>query len=349
MIFVISVACLLLAVSCSYKSAAVAPGKDPAGLTLNDRVKMLNELTAKRSYVKLNTEKFKNLVRGSPRNYSTIVMFTALSSSRGCQICREVLEEYQIVANSWRFSNTYINSELYFTVVDFDEGAEAFQLMGLNSAPVIMHFPAKGKRREDDTFEIQRLGFSAEIMSKWILDRTGIHVRVFRPPNYSGTIAMSLLFIIVAGILFMKRNNLEFLYNTKVWGVVALCIIFAMTSGQMWNHMRGPPFAHRNPQTGQINYIHGSSQGQFIAESHFVLILNGLITFGFILLTNAANPSQDPQEKKPGEKPSSLGGDIGKRRVMVIAGLMIITIFFSVLLSIFRSKYQGYPYTFLLR
>ena len=29
-------------------------------------------------------------------------------------------------------------------------------------------------------------------------------------------------------------------------------IVFAMTSGQMWNHIRGPPYAHRNPQTGQV-------------------------------------------------------------------------------------------------
>jgi len=25
-----------------------------------------------------------------------------------------------------------------------------------------------------------------------------------------------------------------------------------MISGQMWNHIRGPPYAHRNPQTGEI-------------------------------------------------------------------------------------------------
>ena len=31
---------------------------------------------------------------------------------------------------------------------------------------------------------------------------------------------------------------------TQVW-------IFVMISGQMWNHIRGPPFAHRNPQTGE--------------------------------------------------------------------------------------------------
>lgn len=29
-------------------------------------------------------------------------------------------------------------------------------------------------------------------------------------------------------------------------------IIFAMTSGQMWNHIRGPPFMHKNSNTGQV-------------------------------------------------------------------------------------------------
>lgn len=30
------------------------------------------------------------------------------------------------------------------------------------------------------------------------------------------------------------------------------CVVFAMTSGQMWNHIRGPPYAHKNPQNGQV-------------------------------------------------------------------------------------------------
>lgn len=30
------------------------------------------------------------------------------------------------------------------------------------------------------------------------------------------------------------------------------CFVLAMTSGQMWNHIRGPPYAHKNPHTGQV-------------------------------------------------------------------------------------------------
>nr|KAG5711641.1 hypothetical protein BaRGS_016823 [Batillaria attramentaria] len=182
------------------------------------------------------------------------------NSSLALMVNRQANEEYQILANSWRYSQQYSN-QLFFTMVDYDEGADVFQ-----------------------------------------------SIRVFRPPNYSGTLALALLFSLIGGLLYLKRNNLEFLYNKNCWGAFALAVIFAMTSGQMWNHIRGPPLMHRNPSTGQMHYIHGSSQGQFIMETYIVMLL-----------------------------------------LMALAGLGCVAIFFSLLLSIFRSKYQGYPYSFLFK
>ena len=44
-----------------------------------------------------------------------------------CIQCREAHDEFQVVANSWRYSNHY-TSELFFVMVDIDEGGvEAFQ------------------------------------------------------------------------------------------------------------------------------------------------------------------------------------------------------------------------------
>ena len=67
--------------------------------------------------------------------------------------------------------------------------------MKLNSAPVFMHFPAKGKPKKMDTMDIQRVGFGAEAVAKWVQERTDIGIRVFRPPNY--TVAMLMLFAMV--------------------------------------------------------------------------------------------------------------------------------------------------------
>jgi oligosaccharyltransferase complex subunit gamma len=131
--------------------------------------------------------------------------------------------------------------------------------MKLNSAPVFIHFPEKGKPKKMDTMDIQRVGFGADAIAKWIAERTDMQIRVFRPPNYTGTITLLILFAVTGGLLYMRRNNLEFLYNKTAWGLMALCFVFAMCSGQMWNHIRGPPLVHKG-QDGQVAYIHGSSQ-----------------------------------------------------------------------------------------
>lgn len=55
----------------------------------------------------------------------------------------------------------------------------------------------------------------------------------------------------------------------------------AMVSGQMWNHIRSPPFVHKT-QNGGIAYIHGSSQGQFIFETYIIIVIG-------ILLLNSNN------------------------------------------------------------
>lgn len=41
---------------------------------------------------------------------------------------RQADEEYQILANSWRYSSAFTN-RIFFAMVDFDEGADVFQMV----------------------------------------------------------------------------------------------------------------------------------------------------------------------------------------------------------------------------
>lgn len=310
---------------------------------LAEKLDQLTEMSSKRPVIRLNGNKFRDLARNSPKNYSIIVMFTALSSQRQCAICKQALDEYTLVANSYRYSNHGHGKPLFFAMVDFDEGPDAFQLMKLNSAPVFVHFPEKGKPKKLDTMDLARVGFSAEAVAKFIHERADVQIRVFRPPNYTGTAALFMIFTLIGSLLYLRRNNLEFLQNKSAWGMLALFFVFAMISGQMWNHIRGPPLVHKT-QNG-IAYIHGSSQGQFVLETYFVMILYGMISFGMILLTEAAEGTGDVSLG------SSHGGgnDIGKRKWLAIVGLAFVAFFFSLILSVFRSKAGGYPYSFLIK
>lgn len=106
-------------------------------------------MNAKRPVLKFNLQKFRDFVKVTPRNYSVVIMFTALAPARTCTICRHAYDEYTILANSFRYSQAYSNN-LFFAMVDFDEGSDVFQMLRLNTAPVFMHFPAKGKPKSND-------------------------------------------------------------------------------------------------------------------------------------------------------------------------------------------------------
>ncbi|XP_018592683.1 magnesium transporter protein 1-like [Scleropages formosus] len=298
---------------------------------LSDKISQLMDWSGRRAVIRMNGEKFRKFVKAPPRNYSVVVMFTALQPQRQCGVCRQADEEYQILANSWRYSNAFTN-RIFFASVDFDDGSDVFQMLNLNSAPTFIHFPPKGKPKRPDTYELQVRGFGAEQIARWIADRTDVHIRVLRPPSYAGPLMLGLLLAAIGSLVYLRRNNLDFLFNRNTWAFAALGIVLIMTSGQMWNHIRGPPYAHKNPNTGQVSYIHGSSQAQFVAETHIVLLFNAAVTLGMVLLHEAATSSMD----------------VGKRKIMCVAGIVLVALFFSWLLSIFRAKYHGYPYSFLM-
>ncbi|XP_002167116.3 tumor suppressor candidate 3 [Hydra vulgaris] len=307
--------------------------RESVNIQLEQKVQNLVDLNSRRPVIRMNGDKYRQYVKTSPKNYSIILMLTALSPQRQCAICKEVNSEYQILASSWRYSNGFTSNKLFFAMVDFDEGSDVFQALKLNSAPVIMHFPARGPQKKVDTYDMGRQGFAAEQLAKWVLDRTDVSIHIMRPPNYVMAMTIGVLLALIGALLYVKRKSLEVFYNRDYWAIFALIIVFIMISGQMWNHIRGPPYAHRNPQTGEIAYIHGSSDGQLIAETYIVFVLYGCISTGFILLNDNAMSQNDPK----------------KRKMFTIIGLAIIVLFFSLILSVFRGKYHGYPYSFLIK
>ncbi|CAH6787225.1 Tusc3 [Phodopus roborovskii] len=55
---------------------------------LAEKVEQLMEWSSRRSIFRMNGDKFRKFVKAPPRNYSMIVMFTALQPQRQCSVCR---------------------------------------------------------------------------------------------------------------------------------------------------------------------------------------------------------------------------------------------------------------------
>merc|ERR1711881_345527 len=258
---------------------------------INEKVQNLHELSKSQGLIKINSDKFDSYVRQRPRNYSVIAMTTALNPQRGCSVCAEAYEEYKILYQSYRRFNhdDFMGNKVFFILVDYDEAAEVFQSLKLNSAPGFFHFPSSDKKasKSDDKLDIQRKGYQATMLAKWVADRTGVAIDIVRPPSYAGLVIILVVVALITLMAFATGFNFDWLKSTKLWATIAIFVVLTMASGQMWNHIRGPPPMGRG-QGNRMAFIANGSQMQYIFETYWVFVMYGLTSHGVILLGDKA-------------------------------------------------------------
>ncbi|CDW57567.1 Magnesium transporter protein 1 [Trichuris trichiura] len=320
---------VLLLFCCQFAGLA-CQGSKKAQTTLDEKVSALQEGLMKKAVLRLSDKNFHLYARASPRNYSMIILLTS-QHNKQCRVCGSVYEEFDIVANLYRASNI-LTKRMYFALADSEDASEVFKMLGIGEVPVLMHFPPRGHPQRGDKMDFSRMGSSAEAIAKWVHDRTGIQIRILRLTNYARPAALFLLLMLVGGLLYMKRNSIDY---KVLWRALIIGFVISLLSGCMWNQIRNPPFMHRNPRTGSLVLISGSSQTQFLAESYLVMLLYVGITVGFLLLIYAS------------DVPVNSSRDQMLKRLMVVAGLTLILVLFSCMLSLVRMKMPGYLYTFL--
>lgn len=76
--------------------------------------------------LKLDDATYGRLTTGS-RDYSSLILLTAMDPRYGCQVCREFESHYDILSKSWTRGDKDSASRLLFGVLDFSEGRNTFQ------------------------------------------------------------------------------------------------------------------------------------------------------------------------------------------------------------------------------
>lgn len=62
-----------------------------------------------------------------PRNYTAVVLLTAIETRYGCQLCRDYQPEWELLAKSWIKGDKPGNSKVVFGTLDFTDGRQTFQ------------------------------------------------------------------------------------------------------------------------------------------------------------------------------------------------------------------------------
>lgn len=84
---------------------------------------------AKAAPVKLNDVSYKELT-AVPRDYTGVVLLTALEPKFGCQLCRQFQPEWELLSRSWTKGDKKGDSRVLFGTLDFSDGRDTFVAVG---------------------------------------------------------------------------------------------------------------------------------------------------------------------------------------------------------------------------
>jgi oligosaccharyltransferase complex subunit gamma len=90
--------------------------------------------------LKLDDAKFATLTN-APRDYASVILLTAMDPKFGCNSCHDFQSEWELISRSWQKGDRKGESRTIFAEVDFMNGRNTFQSLGLQHAPVIFLYP----------------------------------------------------------------------------------------------------------------------------------------------------------------------------------------------------------------
>ncbi len=101
----------------------------------NDRFTKLQTKSLSSAPLKLNDAAYSELT-DVPRDFTSIVLLTALPAQYGCVLCKEFQPEWDILAKSWVKGDSKGASRVLFGTLDFPDGKGTFQKVRCeNGAP----------------------------------------------------------------------------------------------------------------------------------------------------------------------------------------------------------------------
>jgi len=271
----------------------------------------------------------------APRDYSVAVLLTALESRFGCVLCRDFQPEWDLLSKSWTKGDKKGESRLIYGTLDFSDGKNTFQSLGLQTAPVLLLFqPTAGSHAVVDSdplrYDFSTGPQSAEQVHSWLArhlqDRP--NPPVSRPINWVRGIAVTTT--ILGTITFISvawPYVLPVVQNRNVWAAISLIAILLFTSGHMFNHIRKVPYVAGNGKGG-VSYFAGGFSNQYGLETQIIAAIYGLLSFATISLALKVPRIADPKTQQ----------------VAVLVWGGVIFTMYSFLLSVFRIKNGGYPF-----
>lgn len=291
----------------------------------------------------VNDNNYEAVLNG-PRDYHLILLLTSEAPQINCVLCREFVPDYNLVASSWY--KDYPNgvpqtdesdsADVYFLTSEFLDSRKLFDAFQLNNIPKLFHFgPSEDARPNAFVTQFQEYQFfqgdHKDMIANWAGHSTGHKFQIHIPPNYT-RIATNAFVTFTVAMLSYKffPQVMAFLGSRTVWGGLSLIAVLLLTSGYMFNQIRGVPYVMEHGN-GRVQYFAPGQQTQYGVETQILSFVYGALSILVVVLIKKA-----PQIK-----------NTHVNLIAVAVSSALVFFFYSLLLSIFGIKGAGYPYQFL--
>ncbi|GAA5930932.1 hypothetical protein JCM3775_000756 [Rhodotorula graminis] len=309
---------------------ALLPALAAASPTL-DKYRALSKKSG--GLLSLSTQQFDELT-GPQRDYSLTVVLTALGAQYKCQPCQLLQPEYTALAKQWNSARKGDGEDHFFAYVDFANGPEVFQRLGLQTAPTFqLYMPTEGPRKTSklgaDAIDFGRTGFKAESIASHLRTNARLPSLEYRRPVDKAKVVKTGVYLVGGIIAAWKLWPVLGLILTRryIWSALSLLIILFMTSGYMWTQIRHPLYVQAG-RDGQVTYIASGYQSQLGAEVHIVSALYGVLGFSVYALAFLVPKLEDAT----------------RQRLAIYVWTGVFFVMAGVLMNVFQMKQPGYPF-----
>lgn len=305
----------------------------PLACLANPTQQKLASLAAKNGgVIKLDTALYETLT-ASDREWSAVVQLTAMGDQFKCAPCKEFNPNFNAVAKAWHAKVPADKRDThFFATLDFADGRDVFQRLGLNSAPFVNFFPIeKGPNKKPGkqsswTYDFNALSFDPLTFSRELSKHTIVPVPYTAPPNYALWINVASIVVIGALATRFAYSYLgDFIFSRWTWALGVVLTMLTFTSGYMFVKIRGMP------QTARGQWMAGGYQNQYGMETNVISVIYGSLAFAQLMLILAV-----PRAKSPASQRLS---------IYIFSAMLVVV--FSMLVSLFRLKNPSYPFRML--
>ncbi|KAI9173293.1 oligosaccharyl transferase subunit ost3/OST6 [Blastocladiella emersonii ATCC 22665] len=307
------------------------------GYTAAYKAKKLASLHRESNVLTLDSTAF-NVLVDAPRNYSVVVLLTAMDPQVGCAACHQFDPEFRAAAMSWQWAKG--QHPLYFASLDFVGGRDVYAKLGLNSAPNVYFYPATEgpfalpapeDKGEFVDYQLARRGIAGEALVEWLSTQVNEKFTFQLPPDYTKHVAAAFGVLVLALTYRYVLLAVQLVFtNRKLYALGSLVAILLFNAGTMWNSIRQPPFVVQG-RNGQTEYISQGMQQQHGIETQISALLHGTCAFAVVALIVAV----------PKVHSALL------QRALVVALLTVLVGCYSVVMRVFNVKSPGYPFQLL--